>query len=107
MKSQKGRATEIVTAAAVIILLPVLYVLSFGPMARLMYSGVMPHSAFRTIYAPLIWPAKRSPAVRSFWSGTLKYAGCRLKSRLRERPAQFLGTPLCQLRRRVRSPQEG
>lgn len=60
--------------AVCLILLPVLYVLSEGPVAGLVMRGYLPQEASTVLYAPLNWVAARSNTLslllewyESFW----------------------------------------
>jgi hypothetical protein len=48
---------------AVVLLLPVLYVLSIGPAARLVFRGYMQPETVKAIYAPVQWLADQNHAV--------------------------------------------
>jgi len=61
-KAQGGRSA-LAISAAVVILIPLLYVLSFGPAAGLLRAKLLSHGVFSVIYYPLIEPARYSDSL--------------------------------------------
>ena len=53
--------------AGAMLLLPVLYVLSTGPVARMLIGGQIGEETFDAIYKPLIWAAESSEMVEGFF----------------------------------------
>ena len=59
-KNRGGISGPIVTVGALLILLPLLYILSCGPAVALMTCGYLSREAFRVAYCPLFLAAERS-----------------------------------------------
>lgn len=55
---------------ALLLLMPVLYVLSIGPMALLADKGVLPREPVREFYKPVVWLHDHTPLARPLeWYG--------------------------------------
>ena len=65
MKTAKTSATIAMAAATIVLLLPVLYFLSFGPVAWLIGKGYVVDGPMMRTYAwPGYWAVARSPQLR-------------------------------------------
>jgi len=70
---KRERSPLVIAAAIVVPLLPVLYVLAYGPLLLLVKHGVLSESAFLWFYAPIEYLVHRSQAIDSlfFWYARL------------------------------------
>jgi hypothetical protein len=66
-RGQRGGGGTPLVAAAIVVLLPVLYFLSSGPAYRLGEAGYMSGDAMRAIYWPLIQLGHAWPAFNETW----------------------------------------
>jgi hypothetical protein len=67
-KSKRSGAAAALLLGAVLVLLPMLYVLSIGPVARMLEDGWISKSwepTLESAYFPVIWAVDTSPAVDS------------------------------------------
>jgi hypothetical protein len=64
-KARGGCGTGAIVAT--VLLLPILYVLSSGPIFQLRENETISGQTYRTIYAPLVFVSDRLPAVRDAW----------------------------------------
>jgi hypothetical protein len=69
MEEKRGNAGAawIVVALLIALLLPVLYVLSVGPVVAMVQPNSNEPAWFATVYAPLIWLDQNSTAASSFF----------------------------------------
>ena len=66
MKRPEGRAAVVLVLVALLIALPMLYILSSGPAILLVDTGLVPMAVVRVVYAPIGWLEHNSPACREF-----------------------------------------
>ena len=74
-KTKRGGAAVVFALAVVLLVLPLVYVLSIGPVARMLDERWIPQSWGPTLefaYAPVVWTADSSPAAESIFTGYME-----------------------------------
>jgi len=70
--SEGRRRTQVECTVAAIVGVPLFYVLSTGPVSRLVEKIPILESFLNSVYAPIIWLSERFPPVMAFFEGYLK-----------------------------------
>jgi hypothetical protein len=74
-KSKRGGAAVVFALAVMLLVFPLVYVLSIGPVARMLDERWIPQSwepMLEFAYAPVLWTADSSPAAESVFTGYME-----------------------------------